>query len=535
MRVDRKALLIVIDGGSYELLERLREGLPNLSSMISGGVLAKLNSVYPSLTPVAMASLFTGVSPKRHGVVASKVFVKGNRLSSAVSAFSSNSLSFEPIWATLARNGYRVIVASAPQALPDRWKLNGLLLLDPYKSKLKGCSEGILLKEGGNRVLGFEWIVKRQGSILTLEFQGKVETLREGEWSQPLFFDAECNGKKMSATSRAKAVREGIYIMPPTFYETTWSNSEDVKRRVWEEVVKKWGMALDGDYRSLNRGLISFEDYMETVKLSFEFFLHYSRFLLTQFQWDFASAYLPVVDNLQHLLYGARDPEAFRYIAQGYNYADSFVGELRDLTEIVLVASDHGVEGVKKRIYMNNFLSSINVLKKDNNEINWKETKAVFSAGGLIRVNLKGREEGGIVDRREFPRLIRYITRKLEEFKDPENGLGVFTSIVSNEVPAEDREGDIVVRVNRGYSLSTSVEVDKVMEEVKDYRTITADHGYYNAKDMEGILILYGKGIAPSRRPLVRNITDVAATILRLYHLNSSNVDGTPILVEEKA
>ena len=72
-----RALLIIIDGLSYELLEKYRDELPNIRTLINEGAYGRLDSVFPALTPVAIASLITGVTPKTHGITAPKIFVRG--------------------------------------------------------------------------------------------------------------------------------------------------------------------------------------------------------------------------------------------------------------------------------------------------------------------------------------------------------------------------------------------------------------------------------------------------------------------------
>lgn len=71
-----KVLLVVIDGLSFSVFERIKDKLPVMKDLIEKGFYSKLESVFPSLTPVALASLATGFNPKNNGVNSSKIYLK---------------------------------------------------------------------------------------------------------------------------------------------------------------------------------------------------------------------------------------------------------------------------------------------------------------------------------------------------------------------------------------------------------------------------------------------------------------------------
>ncbi|MEM1626173.1 MAG: alkaline phosphatase family protein [Sulfolobaceae archaeon] len=528
-----KLLLTVIDGIAYNMFERFRYRLKTLGELAESGIYSKLESVIPSLTPIALASLYTGNLPKNNGVTHPKIFVKGNKISSPISAFSSKALISEPIWSILARKGYKVIVLSAPQSLPDKWNIKNLLLLDPYKARNKICSKPFVLKAGENMILEKKWTVNFNNNKAEIEYPSingidKIE-LDLGQWSRPVEFIGNCKNREYRAVSILYNKGNSIYVSPPSFLNDEWYNNKSVGNEVWEKVSKKYGMMLDGDYYSLSKGIINFNEYFETLKISYNFFLNYSLYMLQNYDWDFAITYLPIVDNIQHLLYGVNDSRALDYIFKAYEYADEFVRLHLNLCDTIVIVSDHGIEKIRKRVYVNKILEKINVLKIKNNEIYWKQTKAYYAGGGIIRINLKGREDRGIVSQEEYSKLVRYIVKNLENYKDPENGKNIFISIIANEIPAGDREGDIIVGVEDGYSLSSSIDTENEIEKVEHYITITADHGYYKKDDLYGIVIFYGKGIIKKRINNAR-IIDIAPTILKLMNVENIKMDGNILL-----
>ncbi|MEM0071649.1 MAG: alkaline phosphatase family protein [Metallosphaera sp.] len=524
-----KVLLVVIDGLAYHLTERFIESLPTFQEVSERGIYGPLESTYPSITPVALASLFTGLSPKTHGVVSPRIFVSGRKLQSSISAFSSNSLMVDPIWIVLGKKGYKVVVTSAPQALPDKWKLPNVILLDPYKAKLKTCSESTLLKEGDNEFLGKKWTVKTNGNDYILHVEGEELVVSQNSWLGPLEISGKCGDEELKASIFLHGNGHGIYVTPPAFLNYKWGNNKEIVDEVWEKVVRRVGMVLDGDYKGLNRGLISFEEYIKTVELSYNFFVEYSLFLLRRDDWDFGITYLPIVDNMQHLLYGVDDGRALDYIFEAYRLADKFLMLHQGLSDNLFLCSDHGITKIKRRVYVNKILEKINVLKTDNGRIVWSKTKAYYGGGGVIRVNLKGREEAGIVNPSEYQRLVRYIVKNLEEVRD-EHGDSVFTGIYVRDSPASERQGDIELSVKDYYSLSANIDHESEIDVVKPYQTSTGDHGFYRKEDLYGIIAGFGKDISKGRK-IKAKIIDVAPTILKLMGVQGHKTEGR-VLVE---
>lgn len=527
-----KVLLIVIDGFSYYLFERFRYNLETLNYLAENGIYGKLESVFPSLTPVALASLFTGVNPQVHGIIGPKMSAKGRKLSNPLSAYDSNSLLVDPMWVTLAKKGYKVLITSAPQALPDKWKLKNLILFDPYKAKLKHCSKGYLIKEGSNNILGKEWVVRKSDNRFIITYpstssNNQIE-LNKNEWSRPIEFYSYCKDKEVKGVTILHARDDDIYITPPAFFINTWSNSQELLEKVWNNVILKVGMVLDGDYKSLNLGLINFDEYMKTVELANQFFREYSMFLLKNTDWDFAVTYLPIVDNLQHLVYGIDDGKALDILLWAYKMSDSFVHDQLGLADYTIICSDHGITKVKKRVYVNKILEKINVLKIDNEKgIDWNHSKAYYLGGGHIRINLRGRENNGIVSREEFPKLVNYIAKNLEKIEDKESGERVFTTIIVKEIPSNNREGDIIINISDSFSISSDTREHEIIENVVPYKTITADHGYYRREDLFGILIIYNSNNKKGKRINNMKIIDIAPTILKIFGISSEmKTDG---------
>ncbi|AHC51137.1 nucleotide pyrophosphatase [Sulfolobus acidocaldarius SUSAZ] len=532
-----KVLLVVIDGLSFSVFERIKDKLPVMKDLIEKGFYSKLESVFPSLTPVALASLATGFNPKNNGVNSSKIYLKNSSLDKPLSAYNSKALKVNPIWVYLAKEGYNVLVASFPQALPDRWNMEGLVLLDPYRSRIRKCSDGKVIRSGENKVLGKIWLVEsRQSNGYYVSYSSpsgeKSIEISKGDWYGPIEIHGKCGKNELTGISFLHAREDSIYLSPVSFYNKEWCNKPSIMENVWNYVSLKYGMMLDGDYPSLSKGIITFEEYMKTIDLTFNFFKNYTKYLLDNINWDLAITYLPIVDNLQHLLYGIDDDKAYEYILKGYLMADEFIKLQLDYAPLIFIVSDHGIEKIKKRVYVNKLLEKMNILKlRSEDEIDWSKTKAYYVGGGQIRINLRGRENRGIVSIKEFPKLVKRIVKNLENLKDENEQ--IFTSIYANEVPSSDREGDITIMgVRRYYGISSMVKANQeVLENVKPYVTATGEHGYFRENDLYGIVIIYSKNnnFKNTLRINSLRIIDIAPTILSLFRINNVKFDGAPI------
>jgi len=523
----------VLDGASFHIMKDLEKDLPSFHSIIKNGIFGNLQSVFPSITPVALASLFSGKQPEHNGITGPKIFVKNRPLSKPLSAFSSISLVEDPIWVHLARKGYKTMVLSAPQSLPDKWKIDNMILFDPYRSKMKGCDNGFVLREGENSIMDVKWKIELHDTSAILRYpspEGEQELeIDKGKWSQPLLIKGICRKKELIGVTRAIVKDDYVYVLSPAFQNGEWFNSEEIGIDVWDNISVKEGMVLDGDYHGLSRGDINLEEYMQTVLFAFQFFIKYSTFVLNKYNWDFAITYLPLIDNLQHLLYGINDEMAYENVKRGYSLGDEFLRVHLNISDNLIVCSDHGISKAGKKVYLNKFLEKINLLSIEGEKINWRKTKAYYGGGGTIRVNLIGREKYGIVSKKEFPKLIRYILRNLEMLEDPETHVRIFTSIYANETPAEDRKADIAIMgVSKGYSISMQIGNTEVIEKIVPYKMSSADHGYYRAEDMDGIVLMYGKDFRKGLR-LDCKIVDIAPTIMKIYNTDIKS-DGRPLV-----
>jgi len=612
-KIADKVVLISIDAARPDfVLKYVKEGkMPGITKIIEKGVWAEyMITSFPSATAVAHATISTGASPSITGITGNRIHLSGLPVYGTVLGFKADYLQAEPIWMTVDKHGLKAVVAAFPQSTPAFWegKVNNSVLFNPYdawlgaysysklytsNTSIKGYPEYVTLTPAANwtnlDALGMVanalesqismgddkwWILvydsdgdgvqDKVAIVPTPEKDAaKAAVLSEGEWSKPINAVIHIKGVAYTVAPRFKVLRITpledfrLYrsIMRPL--EAKWCTDEELKKKVWENVVLKTGMITDGDWWGLVNGWFGPETYMETVKFTNDFFKELTIYLLENTDWNLLLAYTPIVDNVQHQFLGLISPEMpyydpkmaeiySKYIEEAYTWADEIVDEVLKRVNlsntVVMVVSDHGQWPVKKIVYINSALAEAGLITYDENgKIVWDKTKAYFIGYCQIWVNLKGREENGIVEPKEYEKVVDEIIRVLTNLRDPSTGEPVIGLIMTNEQAkalglSGPRAGDVVFTMRPGYMASTSLKLEDgkpvIFDDVVPLKTVTGMHGdlpYY--PELHAMFAAIGKGIVEGKTiPPVRTI-DVAPTISLILGIEKpANAVGKAIL-----
>lgn len=397
--------------------------------------------------------------------------------------------------------------------------------------------------------------------------------LSEGEWSKPINATITYKGKRYTVAPLFKALKIHdlrdfrLYrtIMRPL--EKPWYTDFKLAKEVWNEVVVKVGMVTDADWWGLEHGWFNEDVFMETAVLTTNFFISFTDYLIKHTNWSLFMTYTPVVTNVETQFLGLVTPSMpyydpvkakryWKYITKAYELADKLLERVLSDVNLsntaVIVVSDHGNYPVKKWIDINAVLAKAGLIAYDKEgKIIWNETKAYFTGYGQVWINLRGREKGGIVDPKDYSKIVKEIMSALESLKDPETGEPVMALVLTNEEAkylgmGGPRAGDVIFSPRPGYGwryagviwnkIPLEGGVPKVFFKVKPLREPTAIHGPLNAfKELHAIFGAIGAGIKKGTRiPPVRSI-DVAPTVAYLLGVKPPiNAAGLPILTAIK-
>jgi predicted AlkP superfamily phosphohydrolase/phosphomutase len=131
-----RLLVIGVDGASAPVTDRLMaEGrLPNLAALARRGARGALDATFPPHTAPGWASMFTGVSPGKHGVYQ---FWDTQDPDYGARVCGASDFAREPLWHTLDRHGLAVGVLNVPMTHPPRALRNGYMLSWPLVRTLR--------------------------------------------------------------------------------------------------------------------------------------------------------------------------------------------------------------------------------------------------------------------------------------------------------------------------------------------------------------------------------------------------------------
>lgn len=105
-RLAEKVLLIGWDAADWKVIRPLVEqgAMPNLKTLIDGGVCGDLASLQPMLSPMLWTSIATGKRPHKHGIHG---FTEPRPEGDGIRAASSTSRTTKAVWNILTQNGRR--------------------------------------------------------------------------------------------------------------------------------------------------------------------------------------------------------------------------------------------------------------------------------------------------------------------------------------------------------------------------------------------------------------------------------------------
>ena len=229
-----------------------------------------------------------------------------------------------------------------------------------------------------------------------------------------------------------------------------------------------------------------------------------------------------------------------------YVQTDDYIGRYMDLLDkgwTVIVTSDHGLVCPEFEPPLICDPSGVNaglmgelgftVLKKDENgnpikEVDWEKTKAVQVRGNHIWINLKGRNETGIVDPEDKYEVEEEIMTALYGYKHPVSGKRVISLALRNKDAyllgmGGPECGDILIWIAEGYNYDHC-----------DSLSTTYGHATTSTSP---IFVGAGKGLKPGYTDRIIREVDLAPTMAALLGVRMpAQCEGAPvyqILAEE--
>ena len=254
-----------------------------------------------------------------------------------------------------------------------------------------------------------------------------------------------------------------------------------------------------------------------------------------------------ILDAVGHRLMGLIDPTGTAYdacraeeywdiVREYYRAADRFVGafleRLDDGETVFAAVADHGMPANRKAVSLLHLFRERGwvTLTADGLDVDWPRSKLFFAQNHLW-VNLRGRDQGGIVPAAECDGLRADVLAAMRDLKDPETGEHVLAfALTRDDAPMVGlwgpHIGDVVYCYSGGYSWS-GPEVLRMGEDRLVFPRDGGNHGPMvttyetGVGSVLGTLVLAGPGVArrgllPADEQAAICTTDLAPTLAHL-------------------
>lgn len=439
----KKAIFLGLDGLDPRVTERLMaEGrLPNLARLAERGSYSRLRTTFPALSPVAWSTFATGVNPAKHNIFdflsrdlktcapelsSAKVWPAKNGKRASVEMRRKS----EPFWKILGRSSVKSTILRVPVTFPPE-PFNGLELsamCTPDLLGTQGTHSRFASREGslqGPEGVSIPFVVRDN----RLEIEDTVCDLVEGEYTPWLRL----------RFGRARGIVRFLLVRPEpdfTLYATPVQiDPSDPALPISHPpyyaayLAKLLGafatLGLAEDMTALNEGAIDSEAFLRQSDLIREEREAMFFSALERTRRGVVACVFDTTDRVQHMFFS--EPAV---IDRLYCDADRIVGRMltyEDSETAVFVLSDHGFCAFRRGVNLNSWLLREGYLAlKDGltesgdyfDGVDWSRTRAYsFGLAGLY-LNLRGREQQGIVEPREAGALRNELMGKLSGLKD---------------------------------------------------------------------------------------------------------------------
>jgi predicted AlkP superfamily phosphohydrolase/phosphomutase len=276
--------------------------------------------------------------------------------------------------------------------------------------------------------------------------------------------------------------------------------------------------------------------YLETLLFAQHQLMETNRWAMGNLPWDLYLAYTPFPDEAEHLWRGHLDSTLSTFkpelaarlrplLEEAYRSSDEHLGVLlskRPDNAVVALISDHGVQGVNKRVALNQALQQAGLLLLDaGGRVDLTKTAVIYPAvnNGYLLINSRDRKNG-IVEKDQRAELVRRTREILLKLRDGDQA--IVTAIYDAEVDGSNLGiggevgGDIYVELAPGYDFDPRIAPGLLVSQSPPY----GNHGANPAQAaMRTLMVFNGPGIRPGQKLTNVRIIDFAPTLARLLDL----------------
>lgn len=395
--------------------------------------------------------------------------------------------------------------------------------------------------------------VDRIARAARFDLDGRLDArsfiLREGEWSDwirvrfPLVPAVKSAIGIVRIFAKQLSPRLRIYVSPvnidPSAPETSISAPPSYSRELARGIGPFYTQGIAEDTAALRQGVFDLPDYLAQSRRVTEEQLAMLHHGLEQFRGGVFFEHFSGIDQNSHMLWAKYEPE----LLATYQLLDEAVGWVKSKAPgaTLIVMSDHGFAPFDRAVHLNTWLMREGFLTLDDPaatgpgelfaHVDWSRTQAYALGLNGLYLNLRGRERQGIVEPgAAADRLLRVISRRLLEFRDPQSARQVVSDVYSSrEVFRGDALAvgpDLIIGYNPPYRCSWQGALGAVPTEIiEENRDAWIGDHCIAAGHVPGVLI--------ANRPLRLadpQLADLTVTILNEFGVSrTAELTGRPV------
>jgi predicted AlkP superfamily phosphohydrolase/phosphomutase len=276
--------------------------------------------------------------------------------------------------------------------------------------------------------------------------------------------------------------------------------------------------------------------YLETVAFAQHQLMETNRWALEHLAWDLFLAYTPFPDETEHHWRGFLDTTLSTYnqdlaerirplLERAYRSSDDHLGLLlskRPADSLFALISDHGLQGINKRVALNQVLQQAGLLALDGRgRVNLAKTKVLYPTinNGYLLINSKDRKSG-IVGSDERVDLVRKIRETFLALRDGEQPIvkAVYDAELDGPAMGIGGEvgGDIYVELAPGYDFDPRIAPGALVSKAPPH----GNHGTNPEQAaIRTLMVFNGPGIRSGQKLTNVHLIDFAPTLAWLLDL----------------
>jgi predicted AlkP superfamily phosphohydrolase/phosphomutase len=325
---------------------------------------------------------------------------------------------------------------------------------------------------------------------ITLRSDGQPRELeiREGEWSDWLKVKFKAGllqslrGQVRFYLARMEPEFE-LYASPINFDADAplfpISSPPEYAKELSAQIGTFYTTGMVEDHNGLNNGRFGEEAFLAQCDDALNERARMMTYELGRFDEGFFFCLFDTPDRVQHMF--RRD--GARVVEEHYRKCDEIIGaamEYVDNETLLIALSDHGMNSFERGFNLNTWLydQGLLVLKPGVapgqevgdllRAVDWERTQAYALGLSGVYLNVKGREERGIVEPEKAASLQSAIARSLSGLGDPDRDSVAIRSVVTREQiyrgPYANESPDLLVNYAGGYRVSWATSLGGIPE-----------------------------------------------------------------------